>query len=163
MPFCPKCGKEVKEDSAFCSNCGNPLSNGQDNLDSNSEHAEYVEFSNYQEKESSLCKVSMILGIISIVFSTICCCCFPVSAITGPIAIILAIIYLVKYPNKSKSQAIVGLVLGIIATVIAIYMCYSMMVFDPNEVKDILMEYCETDPNSDECKIIKDSFPDWFK
>lgn len=25
MPFCPKCGKEVKEGAAFCSNCGEAL------------------------------------------------------------------------------------------------------------------------------------------
>ena len=26
MPFCPKCGKEVEEKAAFCSNCGEALS-----------------------------------------------------------------------------------------------------------------------------------------
>ena len=26
MSYCPKCGKEVTEDTKFCPNCGNPLS-----------------------------------------------------------------------------------------------------------------------------------------
>jgi uncharacterized membrane protein YvbJ len=25
MPYCPKCGAEVKEDAIFCSKCGSPL------------------------------------------------------------------------------------------------------------------------------------------
>jgi uncharacterized membrane protein len=28
MPFCGKCGVEIKEDTAFCQACGNPVSSG---------------------------------------------------------------------------------------------------------------------------------------
>lgn len=55
---------------------------------------------------------SMVLGIVSIVFSFFCQC---VSIITAPIGLILGIVDLKKNPSKPKGMAITGIVLSAIS------------------------------------------------
>lgn len=58
---------------------------------------------------------SMVLGIISIVFTFFCQC---VSIITAPIGLILGIVDIKKNPSKPKGMAITGIVLSSISLVI---------------------------------------------
>lgn len=152
MKYCKNCGKENLDDAQFCLSCGAQLENA----------AEAVVEPYSMPKKSSLGKVSMILGIIGAALSIVCCC-FPfLSIIIGPIAIITGIVFLVKCPDDKKGQAIAGIVLGAVALLIGIIMFASADLFE-EALKQAAQELCNQDPNSEECQIYKETFPQWFE
>ena len=172
MKYCPKCGKQNEYDAKFCLNCGNKFDvenvnidtdNNQEDLNgSNYYNAEPQTNYIYNNKKSSLDKVSMVLGIIAIAFSTLLCCCSPISYILGPIAIILGIIYMKKCPNEKKGKATAGIILGAIALLFAIF--FTVILPETIEsMKEIAYLECQNNPNSDECITYKQSFPQWFQ
>lgn len=98
MKFCTKCGKEIMDDAVICVNCGCAVDK---TLNPNSE-------SQSPKKVS----VSLILGIVGIVFAWLI-------AIVGHITSIVGIIFGIKeYKSTSKMS---GLVLSIIGEVCSIF------------------------------------------
>lgn len=97
MKFCSKCGKEITDDAVICVNCGCAVEKNQNNT------------YNQSQKKAS---VSLILGIIGIVFAWLI-------AIVGHITSIIGIIFGIKeYKSTSKMS---GLVLSIIGEVCSIF------------------------------------------
>ena len=68
------------------------------------------------QKKNALGITSMILGIISLVFS---CCCMGFSIVLGVVAIILGIVSLNK-KESTKGFAIAGIILGVVGLLSAI-------------------------------------------
>lgn len=98
--FCTKCGRVVDNNAKFCINCGNNLVNIENvnNLEST--------------KKNGLATASMIIGIISLIFS------FILNIFIFPLAIIGLILGIV---NKNKcGQKIAGIVLNIVSMIISI-------------------------------------------
>ena len=175
MKYCPNCGKQNDDNAKFCLNCGNKfeITNFESVNNEGESNQTELNGSNYYSdapqvkpfvttRMSSLDKVSMIIGIIAISFSTLLCCCFPVSYLLGPIAIILGIIYFKKCPNGKKGMAITGIVLGAVALVFTIVFT---IIFPEvvNTMKEIAYMECQNNPNSDECLSYKENFPQWFQ
>lgn len=152
MKFCPKCGHENNDEFKFCMNCGAMLNE--------EEIHETVDVDPTPQK-SSLAKVSLITGIISMGL-LVSMCCFPVAIIVGPIAIATGIISLVRTPKLSKKQAIIGIVLGSIALLMSliIFLCMDPLL---ELLKQYMQEYCIQYPDSDECLTYKNTFPEWFE
>ena len=172
MKYCPKCGKENDYNAKFCLNCGNKFdvenvntdtNNNQAGLNINDYYNDGIQNNNVHiNKNSSLDKVSMILGIIAIAFSTLLCCCFPISYILGPIAIILGIIYFKKCPTSKKGMATAGIILGAIALLFAIF--FTILLPETLEaMKEMAYLECQNNTNSEECLTYKQSFPQWFQ
>ena len=155
MKYCSKCGSENKEDAKFCMNCGTFFEE--------SSQVSYFEESTQvvETKKSSLDKVSMILGIVAASLSVVCCCLPFLAVILGPIAIITGIIYLVKYPSANKGKAIAGIVLGAVALLIGIIIYASWPAME-ELIEEAARQICDADPNSEECQIYKQTFPEWF-
>lgn len=159
MKFCPKCGKEVVEGAKFCLNCGEQLVKEQQPT----QPAAYYQAPNQSvqkvENKSSLGKVAMIFGIISI-SCVVTCCCSPVAIITGPISIILAAIYMAKHEGQGAA-ALTGLVLGIVSVCLVILF---IAIYEPfmEALEQYVREYCYYYPNSEECEIYKEAFPKFF-
>lgn len=156
MKYCPKCGKENKDDANFCVSCGHNFVTNTDNFQGmpNPEIVKPV---------STLGLVSMICGIISLASLVVCCFLPVVALITGPIAVITGIIYLVKHKDQNKNQAILGIVLGAIGLVLGIVILIGILRIDPEAIKQGAIDECIQNPNSDECQMYQKLFPDWFK
>ena len=173
MKFCTKCGKQNEDNAKFCLNCGNKFESVNNEFDEMNIESNEVQFngSSYyssqqtpvylNNKKSSLDKVSMIIGIIAICFSTVLCCCFPISYILSPIAIILGIIYVKKYPQEKNGKAIAGIVLGAVALMFTIIITILLPDFI-EMMKEYAYQVCQSNPDSDECESYKSNFPQWF-
>ena len=160
MKYCPNCGRANQENSKFCMYCGTKFDEVKENENVETVNAEFTENKTITNNESSLGKLSMILGIISVGLLIICCC-FPVSVIVGPIAIITGIVSLTKNKGANKKLAILGIVLGSIALLLSIV---SFVCMEPflELMEEMAHEICNQDPNSDECLLYKENFPGWF-
>ncbi len=64
---------------------------------------------------------AMILGIVAIAVSCLCCCIFPVGLVLG----VLAIVFAVRSKNGASmtGKATAGMILGILAIVICLAIC----------------------------------------
>ncbi len=100
MMFCPKCGKEINDEAVFCTECGCTIKNIQPQSD--------VPTSN---KIGSNGVVSIVLGIIGIVFAW-------VLAIIGHITSITGIVLGVK--EYKRTGKVAGLVLSVIGEVCSV-------------------------------------------
>lgn len=170
MKYCSNCGKENNDDARFCLNCGAKF--GEDNSTTPVVNVDGINENNYYtqqpyvkttvESKSNLGKVSMILGIIAVVLSVVCCCCYPLGYILGPAALITGIVSLVKRPYSQKGMAIAGVVLGAFALMFALVI--TLMSPEIIEgIKEAAYQICAEDPYSEECQTFKDNFPEWFQ
>lgn len=123
--FCKQCGNEIPNDVAFCTHCGNPVQQDQQPQQPNYAQPNYAQPNyaqpNYnqpygqpygqpmQPVKSGFPVVSLILGIVSIVFFL-----FPTIWWLGLPAGIVGIIFGVK--EKKKTGKGVGFVLSIVGT-----------------------------------------------
>ena len=155
MKFCPHCGKENTEDAVYCVNCGKEIEQPQEPNNQPSQMA------GQYPSGSTVGKSSLILGIFSLV-CTVICCCFPVVFILAPISIILALVSIFKHKNDSHGKAIAGL----ICAGIALAVCIFIVIMIPQVMEyleEYVVEFCQTNPTSDECETFKEAFPQWFK
>lgn len=60
---------------------------------------------------------SMILGILSIIFSFFCQC---ITVITAPVGLVLGIVDLARNPKGSKGMSIAGIVLSTLSLIVLI-------------------------------------------
>ena len=103
MKYCPRCGAQLSDDAAFCSNCGTPFE---------AQQTRYQYAPQYQQQADSKngsAIASMVCGIVSL---------FMFRLILGIIAVVLA--------NKSKqevgyesAQAKAGRICGIVSLVLS--------------------------------------------
>lgn len=112
---CRICGHENESSEVYCKLCGSQL----DDKPYSSQNT-----NNYQTKSTSS-SAGLVLGIVSAV-SSITCCLFLVSIITGVIGIIVSAIAL-KNEKGNKSKHIIGLVLSIIGLAIGLIMLVSVI------------------------------------
>lgn len=104
--FCSNCGNELNENSAFCTNCGCAIPDAQASAPVT------PNFENVPNAPAKKTQVSMILGIIGIVFAWL-------FALVGHVLSIIGIVIGVKeYKQTGKST---GLVLSIIGESCAIF------------------------------------------
>ena len=105
--FCPKCGKEVPDDTLFCPSCGTGISRPSPS-EGNSQK-------NTAEKTSY-----NVLAIIGLVVSAIAVCVDAdtglVLGIGGLVVSIIGLIQCKKKIMKGTVLSIIGIVLGAIAT-----------------------------------------------
>ncbi len=101
--LCPKCGKEVEEESRFCKYCG-------EKLVSEGVKEEIIK----QPKTSGLAIASLVLGIL---------CFVPFAPLLAVIFGIIALVKISKSKEKLKGKgiAIAGLVLGGLITLFSIF------------------------------------------
>ncbi len=112
--YCSKCGNEMNEGEGFCPKCGNsiqaeqPKSNTHEDNSSNSEPkngivSNYIKENNIKNPMSLIAFISSILGLLILPY------------LFGPISIILGILALQQknIDKKSKTQAIIAIVLGV--------------------------------------------------
>ncbi len=142
--FCVGCGElleeQVKEEKAFCSYCGAVLTEGSKYCEScgkkviDDEVINNIPVANATANGQSLAtyynKTALILGIISLSVSIVCCCAVFVAQIASIILGIIAIVKALKYKNTAN---IVGLILGIIGICISLYFIasYALAFSDP--------------------------------
>lgn len=163
--MCPFCGTENSAESKFCVKCGASIIGAETStiIRTNSIVSQANGETNDFDKTSSLNKVAMILGIVSVASMIVCCCGLFgfLSIIPGVLAIIFSSIYMHKH-NSSDGKAIAGLILGIIGVLISI----TLMVTLPDlmeSIKEVIVEACSDGTLDDEtCSIYRDQFPEWF-
>lgn len=94
--YCQKCGREIKENSGFCPECGNPL---------NSNSQEYVNMSNSNMQNNAGDQPDTLANILG--------CCFPIVGL---------VLYLVWRDNKPrKANAICKWTIGGFIIGLAVY------------------------------------------
>ena len=125
--FCPKCGNKLQEDSSFCSDCGTPAPNEQNDSQpqtqdeqNNFQPQTQTVQNNFQPQtiqKSGLATAGMILSIIAIALSVI-----PFFNILIIIPAILAIIFgiITLCQKRFIGKAVTALVLGLLSLTIAI-------------------------------------------
>lgn len=125
---CNKCGYENINGSRFCTQCGNDLQI-QLNQINNNMNQQYFNQNNFNNmnynNKSKLGTISLIIGIISIVLSFVFTLFILPVSITGLILGVLA-------HNKNKKEK-TGMILNIIAIVIAIVEVALVMIFVPTD------------------------------
>ena len=97
--YCTKCGKELPNDAAFCTNCGYAVQGA---------NSDQLKNSNNTENKTS---ISLILGIIGIVFAWL-------FALVGHITSIIGIILGIK--EYKETDKITGLIISLVGEVCAI-------------------------------------------
>lgn len=133
MKYCPNCGSEVNEGSAFCTSCGSPLAQSepvnQDNtgdsvfgfdeqpLDNqqtyynNQPINQQSQENNQPQKTNSMCVVGFVLSFF---FSLI-----------GMIVSCVGLSQVKKNPNeKGKGLAVAGIIIGILGTIVSFIVSY---------------------------------------
>ena len=107
MKYCPRCGAQLSDDAAFCSNCGTPFEAQQTQYQYPPQYQQAPQYQQQAPVSNGKATGSMVCGIISL---------FVAGLILGIIAIVLA--------NKSKQevgyllpQAKAGRICGIIALI----------------------------------------------
>ncbi len=72
-------------------------------------------------------KVSLILGIIAVFFSCLCCCFYYLALPLGAVAIVMAILSKKKNGGKLSGMALAGLILGIVGLILFLMMvCFEV-------------------------------------
>ena len=134
--FCKNCGKEIPEDSKFCSFCGYKLE--MESSQSNPEEQSQPEFSeNTEQAKSADVKVMiahrgtmiLVFGILGI--SGVLCCCVGIFSL---IAMIMGISDLKKMkmgimdPN-GKQITKIGMILGIVGLAMTIIVLAAVIIY----------------------------------
>ena len=125
MKYCVECGYKLEDDAKFCPSCGkkqpflDEIKSIDDNKDNQSEYNEVVGLNDGSDittslmnnKENNNGKASLVLGILSIVFSLL--------LISSPIGLILGIIGLLVSKNgKYKSLNAIGIIIFLVIAII---------------------------------------------
>ncbi len=172
MKYCTKCEKMNNDNAKFCYNCGNQFSSALITEENNNGFSGEEQGSPYYKVEhsdikiktpdnqSTLNKVSLILGIISI--SLLGIICFPISIIVSPIAIITGIVAIIRNPKQNKKKAKLGIIFGGIALILSIILFIIAPIYMELQ-KNKAYEICEQYPYSEECQEYKEQYPGWFK
>lgn len=119
--FCPICGKDCAENTAFCDNCGNPLNRPAPVIPSQDPHASAQAptqpIGELPGKTMGI--IGMILGILSILGG---CCLFFVSIPCSVAGIILSAISMkrAKEVSRRNNFALAGLICSIVGLVLAV-------------------------------------------
>lgn len=116
--YCQNCGKKQENNEKFCTRCGTKYVEIENSKETSEENLSY-----HPEQSSSPTNVSLIIGIIALVF-------FWIPVLSIPLAII-SIVTGTKY-EKETNQKTAGKVLGIISiilSVIEIILITCLMVF----------------------------------
>ena len=98
--ICPQCGKEIDENEQACPYCGLQLNQSSQG---NPYQQPYPMQNQQPQGSSGLSIASMVLGILSLVFS-----CLGVGWILGIIGLILGIVALFN-KNQGRGMAIAGI------------------------------------------------------
>lgn len=107
--FCNKCGLKTNGNEKFCVGCGSPINQQVNN---NVAYSYNNQMNNANNPKQGKSIASLVLGIISIIFS------FPLSIIILPISIVGLILGIVDKNKNGKSVA--GIILNSISIVSAI-------------------------------------------
>lgn len=118
---CEICGNENEAEAKYCAVCGSQLSQRQYTY---TETYDNNPVNTYTVKEDRFGTTSMVVGIISIA-TTILCCLFPLGLIGGLTSVIMGIISLKNTKNSGK--AIAGIICGALAFVISLWMLISLI------------------------------------
>lgn len=116
MPFCPKCGKLVEEDSIYCTNCGATISIQPQSTQS-STSIPYRGASYPPQRDST--KILITLGYV---FSAISLFIMP--EIFGTIAVVLG----VNIRKRGRGNTI--LILGSICLLLGLFVTAAFSLFD---------------------------------
>lgn len=124
---CPHCGKNNKAEDVFCKQCGYCFEFKQ------------VKINDKKENKNS---TGLILSIISLVISLICCTFAFVSQIAS---IVLATISIVMYKkDDSENKDTTSLILAIVALIISILFLvlyvYALTTLDLEEIMEIIKQ-----------------------
>lgn len=127
--ICPHCGESNNEEDRFCKKCGYYFELTSSKINTNN--------------KSSNNNVSLILSIIAIALTTVCCV-FPF--VSQGISIILAIISLVL--NKKENKNTPAMVIAIIAIVISCFIVFCYII-SYEEIYAMLQEILQTIENGE--------------
>lgn len=120
---CKICGGDNLEDAKYCEQCGSPI---HEKLEIDEHHTHL-----YVKEKHGFATASMILGIISLVCSTVLCCFAIISQVISLICGLLAIIFaILGWKTYKKQQAIVGLICAIIGILFAI-LFFALVIISP--------------------------------
>ena len=117
METCSKCGKKLKKGELFCSECGTKIKN------SNTNTKKETNKKPVKKNKEGLLTASLVIGIISIIFSAI------LNVLIVPLAILGLIFGIVGKSSKGKGKKIAGIVLNSLALFIAIIVFSIIMAF----------------------------------
>lgn len=134
--FCSNCGNPIENGNNFCSNCGKYVDTNNFNVENN------IEDNNYEmnKDSNSLKTVSLVMGIISIVL------CIFLNVLIIPVAIIgliIGIVYTVK--SKKFCAGIVLNALGIVIPILLLVFVISALISVNSSIKDIWKNDYELD------------------
>ena len=105
--FCKKCGKEIKDGTVFCPECGAPQTADNENGFNNTAAVQ-------GSTKNTLCIVGFVISIISIFLNFY--------GIVGIAGIIVSVIGLTDCKKKNQSGnklAIAGIIIGVISVIYA--------------------------------------------
>jgi len=109
--FCKHCGEKIDNDSRFCKFCSTEIIKEQPEEKKKEEQKE-----SSQVKKNKFAVIGFVLGIISIFFSSI-----GVIPILASILSAIGFYEIDKGKGEGKTMAAIGLILGIIYTIVYLY------------------------------------------
>ena len=109
--FCKNCDKEIDNDSRFCKFCSTEITKERPEGKKKEEQKE-----SSQVKKNKFAVIGFILGIISIFFSSI-----GIIPILALIFSVIGFYQIDKGKGEGKTMAAIGLILGIIYTIVYLY------------------------------------------
>lgn len=117
--YCPKCGTQLPDNSAICSNCGEKLSNLNMNQNDNFQN---INNNTNNQEQNGLSITSLILSISFFV-------CIFFSGGLALICSVLAIIFgAIGRKKGAKGIGTAGMIIGIIGTVILVIIFFIALV-----------------------------------
>lgn len=122
--FCSKCGCEVKEGAAFCTNCGAPQRNAAGN------NSNYDKGANSQHARKAQYNVLSIVGMALSCIALIIFNCYGLVGLAGLIVSIIGLKNCKKNDEDGRAFAIIGIVVGgiaILAGIISLVVLYGVL------------------------------------
>lgn len=112
-----------------------------------------------QIQVNTLANASFLLGVISIgcfIFLGI-----PFGLVISLFAITTGVISLIRKPKINAKKAILGIIFGAIVLTISIVL---FIIIDPlmEFLKNYISSYCASNPESDECLLFEEMYPNFF-
>lgn len=162
MKKCIFCGQENDDKNKFCIKCGYKFENEDTSPKNNEEETtEKVDVLSPINNKNSLANVALILGIISggCLFVPIG---LPFAVVISLFAITTGIVSLIRKPKIEKTKAILGIVIGAVALLLSIII---FIVAGPviEILKEYIQSYCKSNPGSEECLMLEQQLPGFFK
>ncbi len=136
--FCKTCGITLEDNAKVCPECGSVQENPSSSIYYSNENTTQNYHNEIADDKKGFSIISLVLGIVAIVFSFICCVPFVVSVIAIICAIVSIILGIISLKSSKKVLSIVGICLSCLAIVISILVTifWSFIISNPDFINN---------------------------